>query len=65
MEKKGSNKEQVENKLQEGKSVEVGVHETEAETKNKEQPIITDPVENVGSNKEQVEKSCKRAKVLK
>ena len=55
MEKKGSNKEQVENKLQEGTSVEVGVNETEAETKNKEQPIITDPVENVGSIKKQVE----------
>ena len=55
MEKKGSNKEQVEKKLQEGKSVEVGVNETEAETKNKEQPIITDPVENVGSIKKQVE----------
>ena len=55
MEKKGSNKEQVENKLQEGRSVEVGVNETEAETKNKEQPIITDPVENVGSIKKQVE----------
>ena len=55
MEKKGSNKEQVENKLQEGKSVEVVVNETEAETKNKEQPIITDPVENVGSIKKQVE----------
>ena len=54
MEKKGSNKEQVENKLQEGTSVEVGVNETEAETKNKEQPIITDPVENVGSIKKQV-----------
>ena len=55
MEEKGSNKEQVENKLQEGTSVEVGVNETEAETKNKEQPIITDPVENVGSIKKQVE----------
>ena len=62
MEKKGSNKEQVENKLQEGKSVEVGVNETEAETKNKEQPIITDPVENVGSNKEQVEKKLQEGK---
>ena len=31
------------------------VNETEAETKNKEQPIITDPVENVGSIKKQVE----------
>ena len=62
MEKKGSNKEQVENKLQEGTSVEVGVNETEAETKNKEQPIITDPVENVGSNKEQVEKKLQEGK---
>ena len=62
MEKKGSNKEQVENKLQEGKSVEVGVNETEAETKNKEQPIITDPLENVGSNKEQVEKKLQEGK---
>ena len=52
MERKGPNKKQVENKLQEGKSVEVRVNETEAETKNKEQLIITDPVENVGSNKE-------------
>ena len=51
----GSNKEQVEKKLQEGKSVEVVVNETEAETKNKEQSIITDPVENVGSIKKQVE----------
>ena len=55
MEKKGSNKEQVQKKLQEGKSVKVGVNETEAETKNKEQLIITDPVENVGSIKKQVE----------
>ena len=31
------------------------VNETEAKTKNKEQPIITDPVENVGSIKKQVE----------
>ena len=62
MEKKGSNKEQVEKKLQEGKSVEVGVNETEAETKNKEQLSITDPVENVGSNKEQVEKKLQEGK---
>ena len=62
MEKKGSNKEQVEKKLQEGKSVEVGVNETEAETKNKEQPIITDPVDNMGSNKEQVEKKLQEGK---
>ena len=55
MENVGSNKEQVEKKLQEGKSVEVVVNETEAETKNKEQLIITDPVENVGSIKKQVE----------
>ena len=58
----GSNKEQVEKKLQEGKSVEVGVNETEAEIKNKEQLMFTDPVENVGSIKKQVENMLQEGK---